>query len=341
MSLLPPTLPTKHEPTLSHDYPKEKPTASASALKAIKRAALKSAIFAGKIVALPIEFAALGVVATATAISALFSLPLRLVVSSDTSLKPFHHLASTVDSLWEVVKITYNFGLYPDEERLQLTDNEADAPRFALITPKNPSNAAPVLYAPGYLDTPATLRRTCRKLADELNAPVYIVRYRSLFQPIEEDAKDVARLEARIKKDTGQNDIVLIGHSMGGINTGRNIQQLGPDATNVVLWVTLCSPLQGAPLAKLVPGHPTDDMRPDSQVIQDLNERGVLDDVPSLHIYTLTDGVVPTYSAVGTKGSTHASYQCKFPYSHIGMRSKPEVLEQIKLARDKAVSQDV
>lgn len=335
-------LPVHNSPTPAPEGPKKPPQNSQNerisnlahkTFQGMQTTAYKGALFIAKAIAIPLQLVLLAAVAAAAAISVLVSLPLRLVVDSKSSLTPFNHLASTVDGIWEVVKITYHLGVFPDSERTQLADENPDSPKFVVITPSTVSSSPPILYAPGYLDSPDTLRETCRKLAEESKAPVYIVKYRSRFQSIEEHVKDIARVEERIIKDTGRNDVILIGHSMGGVNTGRFIQQLDPNHVNVKLWITLASPLEGTPLAKFGIGKCTQDMRPESEVINRIQSHVALDKIPSLHVYTLTDGVVPASSATGgPKGTIHATYQCQQPWSHLGMRSKPEVDSEIQKA---------
>lgn len=335
-------LPVNNTPNQAPTPPKKPPQNTANqrisaiahkALQAMQTTTYKGALILAKAIAIPLQLALLAAVAAAAALSVLVSLPLRLVVDTKSSLTPFHHMASTIDGIWEVVKITYHLGEFPDSERTQLADDKPDSPKFVRITPSTLSSKPPILYAPGYLDSPDTLRDTCRQLAEDLQTPVYIVKYRSRFQSIEEHTKDIARVEERIIADTERNDVILIGHSMGGINTGRYIQQLDPEQVKVKLWITLASPLEGTPLAKFGIGKCTQDMHPDSDVIDKIQSQVALDKIPSLHVYTLTDGVVPARSASGgPKGTIHATYQCQQPYSHLGMRSKPEVDAEIKSA---------
>ena len=338
MTSIPPTAPTPDpfipdsKKTPPSDLNQRINKAAHKTIKAMQRTAYQGALLLAKAIAIPIELGFIAVLTVIAALSVLISFPLNLAVSSQTSLKPFHHVVSTIDGVWEIVKITYHLGMFPKSEKIQPADSLPDSPRFALIQPTIASNTPPILYAPGYLDSPDSLRHTCRKLANDNQAPVYIVEYRSRFQSIEEHAKDIARVEERIQKDTGRSDVILIGHSMGGISTGRFIQQLNPEKVKVKLWVTLASPLEGTGLAKFGYGTCSREMKPDSDLIERLKNDRSIDLIPSLHVYTLTDGIVPSTSAIGLKGAIHTSYQCQQAYSHIGMRSKHEVDEQIKNA---------
>ncbi len=270
-----------------------------------------SALILTKAIALPIELSILAVVVTLTAVSILFAFPYH------------EHMIAVVDNLWELVKITYRVGFYPAKESVQYADNYQGSPQFALVTPEKVSRG-PILYAPGYLDSPLSLRDDARKIAERTGSPVYIVQYRSLFQSVEEHAKDVARVYDRIKLDT-QSEPILLGHSMGGLTTGRFIQN---STAKVRGWITLGTPLKGTHIAHIGLGNCARDMQPNSTFMKEFSRPGRLNEIPSLHIYSETDSIVPPYSAQGD----HRSYRCNGTYSHIGLRSKEEVLCQIEQA---------
>ncbi len=286
-----------------------------SLIKEVAKKALRAmqigALITLKAIALPIEVTILAVAVTLAAVSILFALPYH------------QHVAASVDNLWEIIKITYRAGFYPAAESLQYADNLSGSPQFALVS-HGSTNSQPILYAPGYLDSPFSLRDDARELAKRTGCRVYIVQYRSPFQSIEEHAKDVARVYDRIMYDTGVNPI-LLGHSMGGLTTGRFIQN---STAAIKLWITLGSPLKGTSLAHLGFGACARDMQPGSAFMQKFNEPSRLNQTPSLHIYSHTDSVVPPHSAQGE----HSSYKCLGHYSHIGLRSKEDVFSQIEQA---------
>jgi pimeloyl-ACP methyl ester carboxylesterase len=291
-----------------------------------------------KIVLIPLQLCLIVVVTCLTAISILF--PCRCS-SEEDSPTPFHYMAALLDDLSRVFWITLRHGLLCNQESLQLADNEPESPEFILINPDpnvilEPST--PILYAPGYLDDPTTLLDPCRSLANNSGSAVYIVKYRSLFQSIREHAKDVERVAQRIFRDTGQTDLILAGHSMGGIVTGWYILHRQNQDANVKLWVTVASPLQGTSLACMGIGECAAEMLPDSPLITELNEDNALSEIPSLHIFTATDHIVPAASArrIGrrlAKNYQHARWQ-----GHLGVRSSFEVenaiLEAIRSAHE-------
>jgi len=289
-----------------------------------------------KVVLLPFQLCLIVVVTCLTALSILF--PCRCS-SEEDSPTLFHYMAALLDDLSRVFWITLWRGLLCNQESLQLADEEADSPAFVLIHPdpnviSEPST--PILYAPGYLDDPTTLLDTCRSLASNSGSPVYIVKYRSLFQSIREHAKDVERVAERIFRDTGQTNLIVAGHSMGGIVTGWYILHRQNQDANIKLWVTVASPLEGTPLACMGIGECAAEMLPGSPLITELNDENALNEIPSLHIFTATDHIVPAASArrVGrprAKNYQHTSWQ-----GHLGVRSnyavENAILEAIRSA---------
>jgi hypothetical protein len=303
------------------------------ALQFLENAAFHTALIMIKIVVIPIECSVLVLVATATALSILFSWSCSSSIEEGMKPTLFHHTLSLLDEICQVIKITFKFGIVWNQT-LQLADNEPGSPQFFFIQPHsnpqmNEEGIIPILYAPGYLDNPETLLETGQRIADASGAPVYAIRYRSLFQSIEEHAKDVERVAERAFRDSQQSEIMLAGHSMGGLVTGWYILHHSNENVNVKLWITIASPLEGTNLAYLGLGDCAKQMRPHSTTINTLRESDHLNQIPSLHIYSLTDHVVPSDSAKREGRPLADNYLCKRPLGHLGVRSCPEVEEQI------------
>lgn len=302
--------------------------------KEVLSIAYSAALVLAKAVIIPIEATFLGLAVTCVALNILLLLPKQLIVDKQHMVRPLPILVSAVDFLAELIKITYYFGLYPESEEKRPVKIDSTGPRYVVIEPKEKSTKAPILYAPGYFDNPTSLRQSCRSLAEKAKRTIYIVEYRSLLQSIEEHAKDVQTIYDKMCEATGQKKVVLVGHSMGGLNCGRFIQNLADDKTDVERWVTIASPLQGTPLAHFGIGACADEMKPGSSLLKRLNE-GV--GVPSLHIYSEADTVVPPASSVGLENNKENSYKCNYPYSHLGVRSSSEVELQIVQFLDKKI----
>lgn len=310
--------------------------------EAMKTIAFHSVLTLGKMIVLPILLSATTLLATATLISLLFSSRSGATVPKDNEdpLTPFQHFAALTSEFCEVILIGAKYGTAGKAEQLQkVNDNEPNGPEFVLIKPKNVSpNNAPILYAPGYLDEPDTLRDTCRRIAEEAGAPVYIVKYRSRFQDIKEHSADVKKLADRIFEDSkgnnpnseGNKDLVLIGHSMGGLVTGDFIIENNKPGValkrNIKEWITVSTPLKGTNMAYLGIGGCARDMRPGSPFLKNFNAN-IPGDVPSLHIYTKTDLVVPEKSAKGP--DKERSFLTQEASGHLAVRTTRSVESKI------------
>ena len=301
------------------DWPNPEPPSKAkSILSFIKALSYHLWLTLIKVVAVPIELSVLTVAESSRVICTLFERK-RVTENPKTS----DHLASICNEVKKVIGITLKYGIVRKGEELQDVET-ADGPQFVRIEPKSNQNGTPILYAPGYLDTPETLKSTCRRIADAHGGPVYIVKYRSLFQSIDEHAKDVEDLANRIKNDTHCDSLVLIGHSMGGLVTGRFIENV-PN-TKVSCWITIATPLKGTKIAHLGIGTCAKEMRPNSVWMQQFQKNDhTLQNTPSLHICTKTDHIVNYTSSYQEANS----FVCPEPYGHISIRDNEMIEDKI------------
>jgi triacylglycerol lipase len=85
--------------------------------------------------------------------------------------------------------------------------------------------------------------------------------------------------------------IHLVGHSIGGLAARWFVTELGGDP-RVVGTVSIASPFEGAPRARLFPGHLARDIEPGSALLARL--RGAESAVPHLSIAGGRDRIVPS-----------------------------------------------
>lgn len=301
-------------------------------LKVTTKLGLHSGLILAKVIIVPIELAAICLIATATAISLVVSLPYCETVSEDKAATLYHKLTGILYDVLELTWITLRYGTAAEIETEELADDQLNSPTFVVINPDTPirPEAYPTLYAPGYLDTPDSLHETCRNMANNYQGPVYIVRYRWLFQSIEEHAKDVARVVQRILNDTQKNGLILAGHSMGGLVTGNYVLDHAPQDLAIKLWITIGSPLLGTPLAPLGIGACARDMHSDSEFIKKLNQPNRLDSIDSLHIGSAADHIVSAEYTKRLNRVKAINYLCSIPHGHLSIRACKEVDEKIK-----------
>lgn len=234
----------------------------------------------------------------------------------------FMHSAALFFETWTLVKIAANYGLGQRSEWLQKSDDQPNAPYFSLVTPKNgPRSSCSILYAPGYMDEPESLKLTARRLAEKTGQNVYIAKYRHrFFQSIDDHTEDLSRIAQRMFKDSDTKDFHLIGHSMGGLVSGNMLLKGDYKPRK---WITIASPFKGATLAYIGLGACARDMRPTSPFIAKFNE-GLekLDEKISLHIHSSYDLIVSNASSV-IPGRNN--YFCKGPLGHVAVRECEEI----------------
>lgn len=269
----------------------------------------KAAIGLVKIIVLPLQVCFMMVLIPAEKVASLFS--------------GEKHVRALKADIKELHGITRNYGVPYAKEILERADHAPHSPECMRIEPiQHHQKSIPILYCPGYLDNPESLRDSCRRIACLTGCPVYIPKSRKVFQSVIEHAKDVSRVRARMLLDTKQEEYIFIGHSMGGLSTGRALQE---PRGQCKLWVTVATPLQGTPLARIAPGSCGRDMQPGSRVISELQASKEVASVPSLHIFTSMDRLVPLLSAQPFEKPFSKTHLCSEPCGHLSVRSHPEV----------------
>jgi predicted alpha/beta hydrolase family esterase len=240
------------------------------------------------------------------------------------------HLSSLKNEFWEVGEIVFNYRL-PNNGDLKSVSKTTNGPCFLLISPvedKRLADATPILYAPGYLNNAETLRNVAVELANKTGSPVYLVSYKSLFQSIEEHSKDVGEVVDHICNDTGNEEIVLIGHSMGGLVTGHYIANSTDEKIKKIRkWITVASPLNGTNRAYFGIGKCARDMQPNSEFIKNFNQNERIKSVSRLHINSKVDHVVPFSRSTFETSETEFVSQKKT--GHMSVRRSSEVVDAI------------
>jgi triacylglycerol esterase/lipase EstA (alpha/beta hydrolase family) len=159
--------------------------------------------------------------------------------------------------------------------------------------------ARPILLVHGYCNHGSAWAYLQPLLAKKEIGPVYTVNLGHPFRSIQEYAKHVAEKAASIRAETGQSQLILIGHSMGGLVSALYATKLAP-ADSVTDVITLGSPLGGTHLARLALGPNGKEMRLASIFTQEL--KSLIETNPKIrfyHLATRTDQLVfPCESAL-------------------------------------------
>ncbi len=175
----------------------------------------------------------------------------------------------------------------------------------------------PILLVHGYLHDSSAWIYHRWKLSSQGFGPIYMINLKHPFLPLAKYVQKVEMKVSQIEKETGRRDLILIGHSMGGIVCSLYATRKAPQDT-VTDVITIGSPLQGTHMAKLAIGPGGREMKIGSELLQELDlELRKNKTIRFCHIGAKTDEIViPHTSALP---SSHLSEQ--FTVNDIGHAS--------------------
>lgn len=128
----------------------------------------------------------------------------------------------------------------------------------------------PILLVHGYLHNASGWTRMLKRLSGQGIGPIYTINLGHPFLPLTEYAKRVEAKAKEIRRATGRDDLVLVGHSMGGVVSSLYATKLakGGSVTDVF---TLGSPLSGSRLASMLGVGPSGrEMRPEAPLLAEI-----------------------------------------------------------------------
>lgn len=166
-------------------------------------------------------------------------------------------------------------------------------------TAQGNSLGRPILMINGYLSFGSTWHYQREKLSQAGLGPIYTMNIGS-GKSIKTYATYVRDKIANIQKETGRKDLVLIGHSKGGLVSSYYATHLAREQeANITDLITIGSPLSGTPLAYLGPGIDAYEMRSDSLFHQELREDiKKHTNIRFFHIASESDEIVSPSSAL-------------------------------------------
>lgn len=132
-------------------------------------------------------------------------------------------------------------------------------------------NSRPVLLVHGYVNHPNVWWLQRRWLNSLGLGPIYTISLGHPFKSIRTYAEKVKAKAEEIAKETGREDLILIGHSMGGLVSAWYATKLAKEKT-VTDLITIASPLEGTPMARIGIGPNAKEMNPNSEFIQELRK---------------------------------------------------------------------
>jgi pimeloyl-ACP methyl ester carboxylesterase len=143
---------------------------------------------------------------------------------------------------------------------------------------------------------------------------------------VEEHAEDLKRFIGAVLETTGERQVDIVAHSLGGIISRYAIQRLGL-TREVRSLVTLATPHQGTYAAQYANTTLTRSLRPESDMIRDLNDDDLADYSPQIYsLYSNRDVYV-----VPAEGMIHPAAENVFlpNVSHSQYLVSPQVFRVV------------
>jgi triacylglycerol lipase len=197
--------------------------------------------------------------------------------------------------------------------------------REPAVPPAAPE-AAPILLIPGYCCNEAMWRPLRRRLRAAGRIAV-AVTLDPPFGGIDELADALDKEIDRLLAATGAPQVVLVGHSMGGLIARACLARRGPD--RVAALVTVATPHHGSKLARLGPGRDAREMQPGSAWLRELNSRPP--PVPTHSIWSARDEFVVPRDSARLDGARETVLALP---GHFGLLGAPQVFEAVLRASD-------
>lgn len=166
------------------------------------------------------------------------------------------------------------------------------------------------------------------KIAD--TGPVFTLNLGDPFGSISHHAKTVKNKIAEIQSITGRKEIMLVGHSMGGLVAAKFALDLATEDTFVTNIVTIGSPLKGTKVANYLGwGQSVKEMRHDSHYIKDLNQKILQQtNIHFFHIASETDLLIPLRSALFSE-NVRAQHLILSNSSHLSLLFEKKVIHAV------------
>lgn len=157
-------------------------------------------------------------------------------------------------------------------------------PKFAY-----PNVGTPILLVHGYINTGAVWLYIKWKLKNI--GPIYTIDLNHPFASIVDHAHQVEKFADRIENETGKQDLILVGYSMGGLVSTYYATKLAPKG-KVQKIITIATPFAGTHMAKIAIGKNAREMQRGSLFLQSLDCK-----IPLVTIASKTDEIVIPYSS--------------------------------------------
>lgn len=143
--------------------------------------------------------------------------------------------------------------------------------RFIPAKYKAQGRGRPILLVHGYMNHSSVWVFFKKQLESLGFGPIYTINLGHPFRSIRAYAEKVKAKAEEIAKEMGRNDLILIGHSMGGLVSSLYAATLAPPNT-VTDVITIASPLNGTLVAHIGIGPNAREMQPRSLLLKEMRE---------------------------------------------------------------------
>lgn len=227
-----------------------------------------------------------------------------------------HHLQSAVKEVFAFVRAAVLFPVNLDKAS-KLKKNIS-------LNPKS----APILLVHGYLHNSSGWILMKKKL-EAKGHKVFTINLGSPLSSIESYAEKVKKKAQDIAKLTNRQDLILIGHSMGGLVSTKYAVDLAPEGT-VKKVITIGTPLYGSPFAPIGIGKCAKQMKKGSPFLKDLHKKmeGKEKEIAFFHMASQTDLIVPADRAIRNNTPTERT-RVFSNLGHIGLLYSRRVAESV------------
>ena len=213
--------------------------------------------------------------------------------------------------------------------------------KFSTITPSNSNSnlntnlntnpkTPPILLIHGYLHNKTDWLWFHQQLQSiEGMGPVFTLNLSPLTNSIAEDAANVKKIIQQIKEDTGQDKIILIGHSRGGLVASFYAERLATPNT-VVAVINIATPFSGTQTAVLGIINNVKELAPNAPFLTELKEKIQHSKISYYYICSKLDNlVIPWYSACPWQLRTSSNTFILDDYGHLGLLLSSRVINQV------------
>ncbi|GGO83430.1 lipase family alpha/beta hydrolase [Wenjunlia tyrosinilytica] len=167
--------------------------------------------------------------------------------------------------------LLYPTGIAQEQERAEQRHQRHAHERIRAIAAGAPPHA-PVLLLHGFIDNRSVFALLRRSLARYGWRHVHALNYSPFTFDIRKAARLLARHVEELCERTGESEVDIVGHSLGGLIARYYVQRLGGDA-RVRTLVTLGTPHAGTLAVPLFDPHPlVRQLRPGSALLAELAE---------------------------------------------------------------------